>query len=65
MTPPPAVLVVLPDYPLPATTGLHLRMVAVLQLLRRIGCAVHRLFGTGFLIYQHDLALHRGLNFLR
>ncbi len=32
------VLTVLPDFPYPATTGLHLRMVSNLELLRRLGC---------------------------
>lgn len=32
------VLTVLPDFPYPATTGLHLRMVSNLELVRRIGC---------------------------
>jgi hypothetical protein len=29
---------VLPDFPFPATTGLHLRMTGNLQLVRRLGC---------------------------
>lgn len=32
------VLTVLPDFPYPATTGLHLRMVSNLELVRRLGC---------------------------
>ncbi|MFZ0035838.1 MAG: glycosyltransferase family 4 protein [Candidatus Acidiferrales bacterium] len=32
------VLTVLPDFPFPATTGLHLRMVSNLELVRRLGC---------------------------
>jgi glycosyltransferase involved in cell wall biosynthesis len=32
------VLTVLPDFPFPATTGLHLRMAGNLQLVRRLGC---------------------------
>jgi hypothetical protein len=32
------VLTVLPDFPFPATTGLHLRMVSNLELIRRLGC---------------------------
>lgn len=32
----PTVLTVLPDHPLPATTGLHLRMVANLEMVRRV-----------------------------
>ncbi len=35
---PPRVLTVLPDFPFPATTGLHLRMVSNLELVRRLGC---------------------------
>ena len=31
-------LTVLPDFPFPATTGLHLRMVSNLELVRRLGC---------------------------
>jgi glycosyltransferase involved in cell wall biosynthesis len=34
----PRVLIVLPDFPFPATTGLHLRMVSNLELVRRLGC---------------------------
>jgi hypothetical protein len=34
----PRVLTVLPDFPYPATTGLHLRMVSNLELVRRLGC---------------------------
>jgi hypothetical protein len=34
----PRVLTVLPDFPFPATTGLHLRMVSNLELVHRIGC---------------------------
>jgi glycosyltransferase involved in cell wall biosynthesis len=34
----PRVLTVLPDFPFPATTGLHLRMVSNLELVRRLGC---------------------------
>jgi hypothetical protein len=33
---PPRVLTVLPDYPLPATTGLHLRMVANIEAVNRL-----------------------------
>jgi len=32
------VLTVLPDFPFPATTGLHLRMIANLELVHRLGC---------------------------
>lgn len=32
------VLTVLPDFPFPATTGLHLRMVGNLELVHRLGC---------------------------
>jgi glycosyltransferase involved in cell wall biosynthesis len=32
------VLTVLPDFPFPATTGLHLRMVSNLDLVHRLGC---------------------------
>src|ERR1019366_10036875 len=32
------VLTILPDFPFPATTGLHLRMVSNLELVRRLGC---------------------------
>ena len=35
---PPRVLTVLPDFPFPATTGLHLRMVSNLELVHRLGC---------------------------
>lgn len=35
---PARVLTVLPDYPFPATTGLHLRMVNNLELVERLGC---------------------------
>jgi glycosyltransferase involved in cell wall biosynthesis len=34
----PRVLTVLPDFPFPATTGLHLRMVSNLGLVHRLGC---------------------------
>src|SRR5580658_7519841 len=34
----PSVLTVLPDFPFPATTGLHLRMVSNLELVHRLGC---------------------------
>jgi glycosyltransferase involved in cell wall biosynthesis len=34
----PRVLTVLPDFPLPASTGLHLRMVSNLELVHRLGC---------------------------
>jgi len=34
----PRVLSLLPDFPLPANTGLHLRMVSNLDLMRRLGC---------------------------
>ena len=34
----PRVLTVLPDFPFPATTGLHLRMVNNLEIVRRLGC---------------------------
>jgi glycosyltransferase involved in cell wall biosynthesis len=33
----PRVLTVLPDFPFPATTGLHLRMVSNLELVHRLG----------------------------
>ncbi len=32
------VLTVLPDFPFPATTGLHLRHLGNLELIRRLGC---------------------------
>lgn len=32
------VLTVLPDFPFPAITGLHLRMISNLELIRRLGC---------------------------
>lgn len=35
---PARVLTVLPDFPYPATTGLHLRMVSNLELVHRLGC---------------------------
>lgn len=35
---PPRVLTVLPDFPFPPTTGLHLRMVSNLELVHRLGC---------------------------
>jgi glycosyltransferase involved in cell wall biosynthesis len=35
---PARVLTVLPDFPFPATTGLHLRMVSNLELVHRLGC---------------------------
>jgi glycosyltransferase involved in cell wall biosynthesis len=35
---PARVLTVLPDFPYPARTGLHLRMVSNLELVRRLGC---------------------------
>ena len=35
---PARVLTILPDFPFPATTGLHLRMVSNLELVRRLGC---------------------------
>jgi glycosyltransferase involved in cell wall biosynthesis len=34
----PRALTVLPDFPFPATTGLHLRMVSNLELVHRLGC---------------------------
>jgi len=34
----PRILTVLPDFPFPATTGLHLRMVSNLELVHRLGC---------------------------
>jgi glycosyltransferase involved in cell wall biosynthesis len=34
----PRVLTVLPDFPFPATTGLHLRMMSNLDLVHRVGC---------------------------
>ena len=34
----PRVLTVVPDFPFPATTGLHLRHVGNLELIRRLGC---------------------------
>jgi glycosyltransferase involved in cell wall biosynthesis len=34
----PRVLTILPDFPFPATTGLHLRMVSNLELVHRLGC---------------------------
>src|SRR5208282_5001819 len=34
----PRVLTVLPDFPFPPTTGLHLRMVSNLELVHRLGC---------------------------
>jgi len=41
---PPRVLTVLPDFPLPAVTGLHLRMVSNLELVKRLGCYSALLF---------------------
>ncbi len=35
---PTRVLTVLPDFPFPTTTGLHLRMVSNLELVHRLGC---------------------------
>jgi glycosyltransferase involved in cell wall biosynthesis len=35
---PARVLTVLPDFPFPTTTGLHLRMVSNLELVRSLGC---------------------------
>jgi glycosyltransferase involved in cell wall biosynthesis len=34
----PRILTVLPDFPFPATTGLHLRMAGNLELVHRLGC---------------------------
>src|ERR1035438_6657709 len=34
----PRVLTVLPDFPFPATTGLHLRRSSDLELVHRLGC---------------------------
>ncbi len=42
--PPPRVLTVLPDFPYPAVTGLHLRMVSNLELVKRLGCYSALLF---------------------
>jgi hypothetical protein len=41
---PPRVLTVLPDFPFPAITGLHLRMVSNLELVKRLGCYSALLF---------------------
>ena len=41
---PPRVLTVLPDFPFPAVTGLHLRMVSNLELVKRLGCFSALLF---------------------
>ena len=41
---PRPILVVLPDFPLPAITGLHLRMVGNLAALKRLGCECHVLY---------------------
>src|SRR5580698_5937854 len=41
---PPRVLTVLPDFPYPAVTGLHLRMVSNLELVKRLGCYSALLF---------------------
>jgi glycosyltransferase involved in cell wall biosynthesis len=35
---PARVLTILPDFPYPATTGLHLRMASNLELVHRLGC---------------------------
>ena len=40
----PVVLTVLPDHPIPATTGLHLRMVANLEMVRRYAAESHVLW---------------------
>src|ERR1700687_4930156 len=40
------VLTVLLDVPIPAETGLHLRQLAILELIRRVGCESHALVFT-------------------
>jgi len=40
------VLTVLPDFPFPATTGLHLRHISNLELVRRLGCYSALLYFT-------------------
>ena len=40
------VLTVLPDFPFPATTGLHLRHLSNLELVRRLGCHSTLLYFT-------------------
>jgi glycosyltransferase involved in cell wall biosynthesis len=42
----PRVLTVLPDFPFPPTTGLHLRQASNLELLHRVGCFSAVLFFT-------------------
>jgi len=42
----PRVLTVLPDFPFPATTGLHLRHVSNLELVHRLGCYSALLYFT-------------------
>jgi hypothetical protein len=49
---PPRVLTVLPDFPFPAVTGLHLRMVSNLELVKRLGCYSALLF---FSTEEHGL----------
>ena len=39
-----SVLTVVPDFPLPAETGLHLRMMSNLDLVHRLGCDSHLLY---------------------
>ena len=48
---PARVLTVLPDFPFPATTGLHLRMVSNLELVHRLGCYSALLY---FSTEEHD-----------
>ena len=40
----PVVLTVLPDHPIPASTGLHLRMVANLEMVHRVAAESHVLW---------------------
>jgi len=40
------VLTVLPDFPFPATTGLHLRNLSNLELVHRLGCCSALLYFT-------------------
>jgi len=42
----PRVLTVLPDFPFPATTGLHLRHASLLELIHRLGCYSALLYFT-------------------
>src|ERR1035438_2956773 len=47
----PRELTVLPDFPFPANTGLHLRMVSNLELVHRLGCFSELLY---FSTEEHD-----------